>query len=493
MSENIDDAPEFESDDDFEADLAEAAEALIASPRKSEENTGNTGNAEDDDFVPGAMTELAYELARRHAFIEADRVEALRYKKDPRKLPTWIVREKRRLEGRDAALQMQAESQAQEIEFATLGELMDDPAFLEPPQWGIHSWWVDGTFGMIGGPEKSFKSWTTACTVFSTASGLPLFNNAEMKVARSGPVIVYTGEGGKKMYVQRLWQIARGAGMSKDAFMKLPIHVTESRAGINTDSFKNKMKAMLQGTQAVLVVIDPLYTYMGADAEAGNVFSMGPRLNGLSDISVEAGAQLQICHHMTKLGTRGGCPTLTELTQSGSREWVGAWILSDLHDHDKVNNRFTLHLNAGGRDWDGSDYTLVVDMSGFDRESLQYIAPPQFTLTQGKPEKGNASRGEAQEASQNLLAMQQGSRMEWAMNALQALGLGQHPTNQVAVAVASKGEWTYPGKKSGEPTTVFDANSDRNKRDLRDALRALADSGQVLCEGNTKNMVWWVA
>ena len=65
----------------------------------------------------------------------------------------------------------------------------------------------------------------------------------------------------------------------------------------------------------VLVILDPLYSYQGSDAAAGNIYEVAPVLNAVSEVTVPADVSLIIANHFNKVGAR--TLSLASITQAG--------------------------------------------------------------------------------------------------------------------------------------------------------------------------------
>jgi hypothetical protein len=127
------------------------------------------------------------------------------------------------------------------------------------------------------------------------------------------------------------------------------------------------------------MIVDPLYTYVGGEVEAGNLFGMGELLGELSSVTSKAEAALKVNQHTRKSATEH--PSLTDLTQAGSREWVGAWLLVSHRDPPDLDlQRFKLHVTIGSRHGYGAVWDLDLDIGPLDLDTLEHKGNMRWRL-----------------------------------------------------------------------------------------------------------------
>lgn len=244
------------------------------------------------------------------------------------------------------------------------------------PEWLVKNCWLNDGFGMIGGGEKTLKSWTLLNFAIAVASGRPLFMNDTFQVVTRGPVVVLTAEGGEGLYLDRLDHLCKmyeiGTGGLDDE-----IFVTSDVAPIDSLNFVDGLADIIQERQPALIQLDPLLFYMGADIDAGNVFSTGPALAALRDAAT--GRAMQICHHFNKSGARE--LSLSSLTQSGSREIIDHWLLIKHGERaDLAQQRFQLDALLGARRGFGWEARFDILLGAFDGDSLTHSGVPSWTV-----------------------------------------------------------------------------------------------------------------
>jgi hypothetical protein len=241
------------------------------------------------------------------------------------------------------------------------------------PEWLIKRLWPWPGHGMLGGMEKTFKTWQLAVMAVAVASGRPCFADDRFEVVKRGPVVFFTGEAGQFSLERRPRRIATQLyGMTDEEYDQLPIWVVDQRAVMSSDRFLATLRAVIQEHMPVLVVIDPLYVYVGGGTDASNVFAVGEQLHAVSDICNEAQVSLVIGHHVRKTAA-GNTPILTDLTQAGGREWVKAWwLVYHLQPPDPSAGRAWLQVQASGSEGYGGVYELDVCVGGFNWDTFDH-------------------------------------------------------------------------------------------------------------------------
>lgn len=284
---------------------------------------------------------------------------------------------------------------APDLRFRSFGELSREEHQLT---WLVKEYWPHPSYGMKAGPEKSLKSWLDAYENVCVAAGLPLFGRFE--VVTPGPVVVFSGEVADWLYRRRARHIGRSLGLTDAQINRLPIYVSDDRATTRSPEFQRALAHAFERYEPVKVSLDPLYSYHGADVEAGNVHAAAEVLNAVSDPAMAAGASLSVVNHFRK--DTGGRLKLVDITQAGGREWVDSWVLVAHRERpDLQRNEFRLDLSVGSRHWGGRDWELDVSLGGFDADRFEYTGRATWEL---REPQGADARKEA-ELLTDLLAL----------------------------------------------------------------------------------------
>ena len=229
---------------------------------------------------------------------------------------------------------------------------------------------------MLAGPDKSLKSYLGTFIDLAVLSGVTLFDM--FPVQRTGPVVVYVGEGGKKPYLRRVKRIAEGMGI--DPKVLGDYHIITQTAPVNSQRFQKSLERDLAEVQPILVRMDPYYAYHGGEADARNLHQEGANLNLVSEPCTEAGANLLISNHFNQTG-KG--LHLKRITMAGAAEWVDSWILVEKTSEDEQNvafGQFKLKLAVGSRQWGGTDWTLSLDIGYYDQLAGDHVGTVSWSI-----------------------------------------------------------------------------------------------------------------
>ncbi len=254
------------------------------------------------------------------------------------------------------------EAAVREAEAALLGIRHIRDVEVKPVRHLIKGVWLHPGYGMVGGGEKAMKTWFLVAMAVSVASGQPFLGR--FPVGLRGPVLVLTGEGGASFWKRRARRVAAALGVELD---DLAVSISDYPLRLDNQALLDE----LGSERYVLVVVDPLYSYVGGKREAGNVFDMGDLLSGLSN-AVTDETSVAVGHHMNKAGSRGK-PSITDLTQAGGREWVHNWLLLwDKAAWDPSTGTATTGLEVGSREGYGGEWEVRTTLGRFDDETCEH-------------------------------------------------------------------------------------------------------------------------
>ncbi len=129
--------------------------------------------------------------------------------------------------------------------------------------WLVKRLLAEPTYGPIAGEMKTLKSYILGFLCVGVASGLPIFDTFTPQGAR--PVVVYVGEGGRRLWHRRIRRICAAMGTTPG---DLDIHAVFDVAPISSLTFQETLRRDLAKIQPGLVGMDPLYTYHGTATRA---------------------------------------------------------------------------------------------------------------------------------------------------------------------------------------------------------------------------------
>lgn len=278
------------------------------------------------------------------------------------------------------------------------------------------------TYGMLGGPRKTLKTYLLLSIGLGIAAGQPILGQFEVKAP--GNVVYYVGEGGRVPMTRRLERVADALGFElKD----LPLFLHFETEPMNSPVFQETLRRDLDELHPAAVIIDPLYAFHGTEVKGADLHQEGALLSSVSTPCSEAGATLLIGNHFNKTGTGRG---LDRITQSGGQEWSDTWmLLSHRTDPDVENGNFSLLLDVGSRQWGGAIWDVDLHIGRFDTDTGEFDGPITWDVRRHEPLSVKAER--VADTIQDILA-----DMPWAFTKTQVRERSDAKTTTFALAWA---------------------------------------------------------
>lgn len=221
------------------------------------------------------------------------------------------------------------------------------------------------TYGMLGGPRKTLKTYLLLFIGLGIAAGESVFG--QFDVAEPDTVVYYVGEGGRIPMTRRLERVAESIGYNlKD----LPLFLHFETEPMNSPVFQETLRRDLEELRPAAVIIDPFYAFHGIEVKAADLHQEGALLSSVSTPCAEAGASLLLGNHFNKTGTGRG---LDRITQAGGQEWSDTWMLvSHREEPDLDLGQFQLLLDIGSRQWGGATWDLDLHIGRFDNDTGEF-------------------------------------------------------------------------------------------------------------------------
>lgn len=183
---------------------------------------------------------------------------------------------------------------------------------IDPPKWLIDGIWQSGTYGMIAGEPKTYKSVQATDLALSVASGRPYLGH--FPVTLTGAVLYIQEENNPQTVQDRIFKIAYAKGLltsTGDGWAladDLPMYFSNNY-GINLTDVASRelIEETIKKIKPVLIILDPLYMMLG-QVDENSAKEVGDVLRWLTYLRNEYGVALLLCHHYNKggLNTRGG-------------------------------------------------------------------------------------------------------------------------------------------------------------------------------------------
>ena len=197
------------------------------------------------------------------------------------------------------------------LEFFTIRRLIKEVEEAGPRKWLLREIWPSGDYGVLAGEMKTQKTWCAIDMVISVASGTPWLGH--VPVDDPGPVLMFSGEGGKANIVARLRAIAETREVS---LAKLDIVVCPRAPHLSDKNHLDQVADALAEVRPKLVVVDPLYLAAGG-ANGADLYAMGSLLEDIQHRCQDVAAALAVIHHFN----RGKGEGPLRMAGAGPAEW----------------------------------------------------------------------------------------------------------------------------------------------------------------------------
>jgi hypothetical protein len=270
----------------------------------------------------------------------------------------------------------------------TIAEAREHQRELGPRSWLIRGLWPADAYGVHASEPKAGKSWNALDLAVSVASGTPWLGH--FPIDRTGPALLFLGEGGEGAALRRLDAIAAAKMLRPD---ELPVAISERVPHLGDYWHRVELSAAVERYAPVLVVLDPFYL-AARGARSGDVYAMGELLQAPQTICQDAGAALIVVHHYNRNREMKGA---ARMTGAGPTEWgrvlISADVISRYTDpctqETRVSTRldviggevadqtFTVHRRIRADEPDDLDSPLVYDVTVVDDSELVVTVLPE--------------------------------------------------------------------------------------------------------------------
>jgi hypothetical protein len=253
----------------------------------------------------------------------------------------------------------------------TMRELMTSDLTLN---WLVRNVLVTPTYGQIAGEQKTLKTYLSQYLALAVATGEKFLK--QFDVEKQGSVVMFVGEGGRIPWTRRMPRIAQSMGI--DDIRDVPIYSVFQVAPILSPQFKATIEDAIERLDPVLTIIDPLYSFHGAETNAANIHEEGALLTAVSAPFVEHQSNLMIVNHFKKGSDNRG---LKRITMAGSGEWVDSWIFTSEREAPDLNDGdFYITVEFGSRQWGGSRWDIDFNIGRQDPMGMESDEPITFNI-----------------------------------------------------------------------------------------------------------------
>ncbi len=212
-------------------------------------------------------------------------------------------------------------------------------------EFAVDNFMVMGEPMVIGGPSKALKTSIMLDLAVSISTGTNFLK--DFKVPRQRPVMVISGESGEKTIQDSLRAIVEQRGLPAERLESL--HVSYRLPKLDKDTHVENLIGEMKSKGIDIVFIDPLYRSLRAGESAGNVFSMGEKLENIAERIHRAGITPVLAHHFRKQGkTHSESPDLEDLSQAGIAEFGRQFLLLKRRQIYRHDGNHVLWFQWGG-------------------------------------------------------------------------------------------------------------------------------------------------
>ena len=219
-------------------------------------------------------------------------------------------------------------------------------------EWLINDVLVAGQLCVVGGPKKTLKTSVLIDLAVSLGSGYRFLNHFEVpKAVRVGLISGESGEATIKETYLRIRQAKQVLPPGEEPAVDVRWAFRLPQLGTALGLTALQKAIVEQGLK--VVILDPIYTALLAgskDAQASNIFQMGPLLADITGTCLDAGATPVLVHHNTKAKSFNfEVPELEDLAYAGFQESARQWMLLGRRKrYEPGTGEHKLWLNVGG-------------------------------------------------------------------------------------------------------------------------------------------------
>lgn len=183
---------------------------------------------------------------------------------------------------------------------------------MEKPEWLVEGIWQKGTYGMIAGEPKTYKSIQATDLALSVASGRPYLNY--FPVTTTGAVLYVQEENNEQTVQDRVFKVAASKGLLQATPYgwqlpnDLPLYFSNNYGiDLTKKDSRDLIESTVEKIKPVLLILDPLYMMLGT-VDENSATEVGDVLRWLTHLRNEYGLAIMLCHHYKKSDgtTRGG-------------------------------------------------------------------------------------------------------------------------------------------------------------------------------------------
>ncbi|MEQ8788448.1 MAG: AAA family ATPase [Pirellulaceae bacterium] len=369
-------------------------------------------------------------------------------------------------------------------------EFLDTQEFLDADfdlKWLVHRTLVAGQPAVMGGAHKTLKTSIAIDLIVSIASGKPFLDS--FKVERRATVGVVSGESGGAVIRNTFLRVCNSKGI--EAPSNLPIHWMMHMPSLSCLDNLDRLAQLITDREIEVLVLDPLYLGLLAgnpNAQASNLFDMGPLYSMVCRTCLDAGATPILVHHTSRTAAkRKGPPDLSDLAFAGGPEFARQWLL--LARRNKFNpdtGEHQLWLNVGGSAGHSSLWAVDIGEGRLDDD----FSGRRWDVTIRSPREGRSATDDERDDKTNIEDLADGDRQRF----LDALS--QHPEGETLKGIRKLADLAHTRAKEIAESLVAEGlieklkvqkKAGRGPRGYPGYRLVVGDASSYMDEGNEDN------
>ncbi|WP_405925724.1 AAA family ATPase [Streptomyces sp. NBC_00035] len=258
--------------------------------------------------------------------------------------------------------------------------------------WLVKGFWAEGSHGVIGGREKTLKSYWLDLMILSVALGEKFLGEYEVE---QRTVYMLIGEGDPSDRFDRLRRMAMDVYGCEITDAKL--YIRTKACSWESDEFAGFMKES-RDVGAEVVALDSVYNFQPPEIDVQNMYERGFSLGKLGQ-AVGTERTLMLVDHFRKNASSD--LDLASLAQAAMGPWADTWVLMKHRAPAAPSiGQFEIELSAGSRRGYGKHLDITWYLGPFDDDEGCHTGEIAVTALAHDPATApsNGKSGEVSEA-----------------------------------------------------------------------------------------------
>jgi hypothetical protein len=265
----------------------------------------------------------------------------------------------------------------------TLSQLAADPP--PPGSFLLRRLWPADAYGVIAAGSKAGKTWLGLDIAVAVALGRAALGGIE--VDRSGPVLVFLGEGGRRNAWRRLQAVCEHYGA--DPAEVADLHLSYRSPRLSDAESLAAILELVDELRPVLIIVDPLYLAAGG-SDGASLYGMALVLEKVQHVATVAGSALIVIHHWNQTGKGSG---FSRMSGAGPEEWGRVlWSVDVNRGESPRPDGSLVHLTVSVRGGEVADAAFALTREVWVDDPDDLNSAMHYRLTRGEVVAGGGGR-----------------------------------------------------------------------------------------------------